>query len=253
MLLLPRLTLADDLAPTALASRAVRFTYEAKVAAPEGAGALEVWLPLPRGDDQRILDLRLSGTGHPTVVRLEPSGDLVAYLRVTHPRGAIRLAETATVLRNEIATSPVGNRATVADVDPAVFATDLRTSPFILVNDDIRAIARKQTAGKKTVVAQARALYDWVYDHMQYDSRWPASDAGTFPTVSRREGELHRLPHALHGAGARERNPDSLEHGIPAGLRRRAHDAGDRPGGPRLPLLDGVLGAGRGLDPGRHL
>jgi len=35
------------------------------------------------------------------------------------------------------------------------------------INDEVRAVSRRETAGKPTVIAQAHALYDWVFDHMQ--------------------------------------------------------------------------------------
>jgi len=44
---------ADDIKPAALGSRTVRFTYEARVTPPAGTRVLEMWLPLPREDDQR--------------------------------------------------------------------------------------------------------------------------------------------------------------------------------------------------------
>src|SRR5262249_15379139 len=57
-LLTASLARADEIAPSGLGSRTVRFTYQAKVTAPDGANALDLWLPLPREDDQSILDLR---------------------------------------------------------------------------------------------------------------------------------------------------------------------------------------------------
>ena len=172
---------ADEIPHAALGPRTVRIAYQAKVAAPDGAGDVELWLPLPREDDQSVLDLRLVGSGHPTVVRLEPSGDRLAYLRVEHPHGPVTLAETATIARREVASAPAATVTRVADVDPAAFAPDLASSQFVLVNDDIRAIARAQTRGKATVVARARALYDWVYDHMQYDKSVPGFGLGDIP------------------------------------------------------------------------
>lgn len=172
---------ADEIAPSALGPRTVRFTYEARVTAPEGAHVLELWLPLPREDDQSVMDVKLAGAAPVTVVRLAPSGDRAAYVRVADPRGTVTLRETATVSRREVR-APVGvSRAALADIDPAVYAAELASTPSIQVNDEVRAIARRETAREPSVAAKARALYDWVWDHMQYDKSVPGWGLGDVP------------------------------------------------------------------------
>ena len=172
---------ADELGPAALGPRTVRFTYEARIAAPDGAHLLELWLPLPREDDQSVLDLRVAGSSAPTVVRLTPSGDRAAYVRVADPKGVVTVSETATVSRQELRTTPSASRGVLRDIDPAVFAADLASTPFVQVNDEIRTTARRETANAKTVPAKARALYDWVFAHMQYDKSVPGYGLGDIP------------------------------------------------------------------------
>jgi transglutaminase-like putative cysteine protease len=172
----------DAITPAALGPRAVRLTYEARVTPPEGTRALELWLPLPREEDQAVLALRLEGTAPATVVHLAPSGDRAAYLHVAHPKGTVTLTETATVARREVR-APVGvSSAAPADIDAAAYAPELaHAQGMIRITDEIRAIARRETAGKKTVVDQAHALYGWVYDHMQYDKSVPGWGLGDIP------------------------------------------------------------------------
>ncbi|TMB56702.1 MAG: hypothetical protein E6J60_05525, partial [Deltaproteobacteria bacterium] len=62
---------ADDaITPAALGPRVVRLTYEARATPPDGTRVLELWLPLPREEDQAVLALRLDGTAPATVVHL---------------------------------------------------------------------------------------------------------------------------------------------------------------------------------------
>jgi transglutaminase-like putative cysteine protease len=172
---------ADPIGPGALGPRTVRFTYEAKVAVPPDAKEVELWLPLPREEDQQVLDLRLDGSARPGVVRLSGSADRAAYVRVANPKEPVRLSITATVARREVR-APVGaSRARVADVDPAVYAAELGPTPAVQINDEVRAIASRETNGKPTVIAQARALYDWVFEHMQYDKTVPGWGLGDVP------------------------------------------------------------------------
>src|SRR6266581_4680592 len=77
----------------------------------DGARVLELWLPLPREEDQAVLALRLDGTAAATVVHLAPSGDRAAYLRVAEPKGTVTLTETATVARREVQAPVAASRA----------------------------------------------------------------------------------------------------------------------------------------------
>ena len=52
---------------------------------------------------------------------------------------------------------------------------------YTSVNDEVRAIARREAAGKPTLTAKARALYDWGWDHMQYDKSVPGFGLGDIP------------------------------------------------------------------------
>jgi len=170
----------DQIPPAALGPRVVRFTYEARVPAPADAKVLEVWLPVPREEDQAVLEIKLDGSGHPTLVPL-PSGDRVAYLRVAAPTGAVTLRETAAVARREVRAPVATTRAGLADIDAAAYAPELATTPSILQDEAVRSIARRETAGAQTVAARARALYDWVFAHMQYDNSVPGWGLGDIP------------------------------------------------------------------------
>jgi transglutaminase-like putative cysteine protease len=171
----------DTIAPAALGPRTVRFTYETRVVPPPDAREVEVWLPLPREEDQEILDLRLGGGTRPVVVRLPGSADRAAYVRIASPKEPVTLSLTATVARREVRAPVAASRARVADVDPAAYAAELGPTPVIQINDEVRAIAARETKGKSTVSAQGRALYDWVYDHMQYDKSVPGWGLGDIP------------------------------------------------------------------------
>ena len=170
---------ADRLEPAALGARTARIAYEARLVPPEGATVVELWLPLPRDEDQRVQDLVVSGTEPSSVRTLEPSGDRLAYVRVEEPRQAVVLRVTATVARDEIARDPTG--ASAGRVDAVAFAPELASSRFVAVDDEVRRIAAEATAGKHGVVPRARALYDWVFDHMQYDKSVPGWGLGDIP------------------------------------------------------------------------
>ena len=172
---------AEPIQPAALGPRTVRYTYEARATPPPDAREFELWLPLPREEDQRVLDVKLTGTAPVTVVRLSGSGDRAAYLHLAAPKGTVTITETATVARREVRVSPSAGGSRIDDVDPAVFAAELAPNGAVAIDDEVRTIARRETRGKTGVVAEARALYDWVYDHMQYDKSVPGWGLGDIP------------------------------------------------------------------------
>src|SRR5437660_9988790 len=143
---------ADDaITPAALGPRVVRLTYEARVTPPDGTRVLELWLPLPREEDQAGLALRLDGTAPATVVHLAPSGDRAAYLRVAEPKGTVTLTETATVARREVQAPVAASRAAPADIDAATYAPELASAQgAIRIPDEGRAIAGRETDGMRT-------------------------------------------------------------------------------------------------------
>jgi transglutaminase-like putative cysteine protease len=172
---------AEALGPEAVGPRTVRFTYEARLVPPAGAHEVELWLPLPREDGQAVREMTLAGSSRATVVPLSAAGDRAAYLRVTDPAGPVTLRLTATIARHELGSPVSVSHATSGDVDRTLYASELAPTPAIVVSDEVRTIARRETAGRRTVVAQARALYDWVFDHMQYDKSVPGWGLGDIP------------------------------------------------------------------------
>src|SRR5947199_8093805 len=172
---------ADSSGRDAVGARRGRRAYEARLTPPTGPERVELWLPLPREEKQAVRELKLTGTGGVTVMRLPESADRVAWVRVEKPHEPVVLGITALVTRQELHTPVSASRALVADVDLAAYAAELGGSPSVQINDEIRAIARRETAGKPTIVAQAHALYGWVFDHMQYDKSVPGWGLGDIP------------------------------------------------------------------------
>jgi len=171
----------DEIPRSALGARTVRYAYEARFTPPEGARVVELAVPLPRADDQTVRGLELSGTVEPRTVTIAPSGDRVALVRVEAPVGPVVIRQSGTVVRRELVTDPRASAKTMKDVDGRALTAELAPSRFVPISDEVRAIATRETAGHDTVVTRARALYDWVYDHMQYDKSVPGWGLGDIP------------------------------------------------------------------------
>ena len=82
---------SDTIGRDALGPRTIRLAYEARVTPPPGTERVELWLPLPREENQAVRELKLSGSGHVTVVRLPESADRVAWVRAEKPSEPVAL------------------------------------------------------------------------------------------------------------------------------------------------------------------
>jgi len=165
--------------PPSLGDRTVTFTYEASLRAPDGATRIDLWVPIPHEADQIVESLAVSGTVDPVVTSIGDWGDRVARVRVEHPSDTIRIVQRGRVRRPErrMPSSP----ATPTPLPDHVRREALAPTPSIVVNDEVRAIAARETAGKSTPRAKARALYDWVWGHMRYDKSVPGWGLGDIP------------------------------------------------------------------------
>jgi len=178
-IMLSTTSLAGDVPPSALGARAVRFTYEATVTAPGDARIVDLWVPIPHEAGQTLDSFDIGGTPSPEIRRIEPWGDRVAHLHVEAPTGPVRIVQHGRVRRPEYR-APTARTPPPA-LDSVSRRASLAPTPSIVVNDEVRAIAARETAGKTTVRAKARALYDWVYRHMEYDKSTPGWGLGDIP------------------------------------------------------------------------
>ncbi len=155
-----------------LGSRRFRFTYEARIIdIPPGARLLEMWIPLPREEGQEILDLRIEGTAPVTIGYTEKSGDRYAYMRLKNPESSAFLRHEVAVIRREISPPPgfLDNKSDLEAVDHQAFLPYLAAGRFVVINDEVRSISRREAGRIPTIVGKARALYDWVAGRMSYD------------------------------------------------------------------------------------
>lgn len=156
-------------------SRDFELTYRATVREiPPGAGALDIWLPLPQTDrNQTIHRLTIESPAPPTIGREARFGNHSLHVRIPSPRGAVSVAWRARATRREDAGTP-------GPIDGAERALDLAPEPMVPLNGPVRQLADRATAGRSTDAARARAIYDEVTAIMRYDKSgtgWGRGDA----------------------------------------------------------------------------
>jgi transglutaminase-like putative cysteine protease len=153
-------------------SRVFDLTYKARVTdLPAGAHKVDLWLPYPVSDDLQEVTVTGISAPVPYEIRKESRfGNSVLHLALTDPKVSEVAVEMSLrvnrreSLHHDLPAKPAGRAARPADV-----AQWLQPDRLVPLDDTIRSLARMVTAGKKTDLAKARAIYDYVEKTMAYD------------------------------------------------------------------------------------
>lgn len=150
------------------ASFAINHAFTLKV--PEGARRVRVWFAVPQGDaESEIRGLKVEAP-YPVRYGTDSYGNKVGYLEVNAPQEKqINFQETFTLTRTEIrkTVDPAATRPLTAQ-ERTDLGTYLQTSTYVMVNDDIKALANQIVGGEQNPVIAARKIYDWTLHNIDY-------------------------------------------------------------------------------------
>jgi transglutaminase-like putative cysteine protease len=162
------------------ATRTFRFTYTVDVRGiPAGAHRLSIWIPVPETDPhQEVLDLVVKSPLVYSFTREHRYGNRLLHLAADAPLpDSIDLRLEAVVARR--AYRVLGAKTRPADNDrPA--PKDLGPDALVPIDGEIAEAARRATAGARTPLEKARAIYEYVTSTMRYDKSgqgWGRGDA----------------------------------------------------------------------------
>lgn len=143
---------------------------EVKVKVPEGAKQVRVWMALPQEEEaQQVSDMRIE-TPYPWRIARDSEGSRVLYLEAKNPQEKeFSIATTFVVTRWEVrhAIDP-GKARPISDVDRARFAEYLQANKYVVIDDEIRRLADQIVGSETNPVLEARKLYDWVLQNVDY-------------------------------------------------------------------------------------
>lgn len=150
------------------------FRYNAVVSGiPSGARRVDVWVPLPRSDQNQVVDaVKISAPAPYTVEQEREYGNSILHFAGKRPAdGRLEFHATFEVRRREArsipAPRPAGTRF-------------LAANRLVPVTGTILSLAREVTQGKTSDLEKARAIYDYVVTHLKYDKSgvgWGRGDA----------------------------------------------------------------------------
>lgn len=142
--------------------RTIELAETLKVAVPHGTRELRLWIPKPPDGGPQAAELLEVDSPLPYEVTSEPEfGNQTVFFRARRPIGrTLEVRLKYRIVRKFEAAFP-------ADKEPS---SAYRTpGGLLVVNDEIRGIAAKQTQGIVDPVEKGRALYRYVLKRMAYD------------------------------------------------------------------------------------
>ena len=164
----------------AAVQRAFHVSYIARIAGlPAGAKHIQIWVPLATSRDGQQILRRTIQAGVPYDVDKDPIyGNDILHAALTPPVPAtleLQVEYDALVEGgNRLADAP----ADAASLPPGVQTMYLRAERLTVIDDQVRRMAAEATRGRATTVERARAIYECVIRHMQYDKQMPGWGRG---------------------------------------------------------------------------
>ena len=160
-----------------------RFVFTCEVLLrnlPGAAQKVELWLPVPPDTpEQEVLSLRVDSPVEGEFTQERVYGNRMWYARTAPPPdGTWRVTMRVEAVRREQQTDWKGKGAELSA--PGNLGLFLQSNRLIPLTPRFKQIASRETQGRAGVIAQARALYDYVMERMVYDKSsagWGRGDA----------------------------------------------------------------------------
>jgi hypothetical protein len=144
---------------------------------PNGAKKLRVWMPAPQSTAvQKIEQLEFTPKAH--LANESKYGNQIAYWELENPLPSLELKMKFVCTRQEIRMD-LPRLKTDGEESGPTFPAFRQPDRLVIVDDEIRKLAREITAGKTATLEKARAIYDYVLAKMTYDKNHPGWGMGS--------------------------------------------------------------------------
>jgi len=149
-------------------TRRFSIEYTGKVSdVPVGTKKLRVWMPAPQSTTAQQIE-QLEFEPKARLANETKYGNQIAYWELENPPSSVELRMKFVCTRQEIRADLERLKADGKESGES-FAVFRHADRLVIVNDEIRKLAREITAGKTATVEKARAIYDYVLSKMTYD------------------------------------------------------------------------------------
>jgi transglutaminase-like putative cysteine protease len=148
------------------------FTYSVRVSElPQGTHKVDMWLPYPTSDENQKVEVVEISSPYPYRISKDSGyGNSILYISATDPgtreievKLAVRVQRRENLRHAAIAANAAGRKV------PPPANRWLQPDRRVPLDDTIRQLAERITAGKRSDLEKARAIYDYVVNTMSYD------------------------------------------------------------------------------------
>ena len=163
------LALFATAAPAWSASRSGIVTVAVDLSAQQAGEPARLWLPYPVSDrDQTIGDIRIDGDYASSGVYTDTiHGTPILYAEWPKDATSRKLTLAFKVTRQEISMPKLPEKE--PKWNPVDYAEYLKATSLGPIDGEVKKLAERIIKGKKTVLAKARAIYDWTVENMYRD------------------------------------------------------------------------------------
>lgn len=144
---------------------------------PSGTKVLRVWMPVPQ--DSTVQSIEKLEFSPKTKLHTEKKyGNKIAYWEIENPPASLQLQMNFVCTRHEILMDldRLKTDGTDRDIEFTVFK---QPDNLVIIDDEIRQIAKQVTAGKSTTLEKSHAIYEYVLSKMTYDKNHPGWGLGS--------------------------------------------------------------------------
>lgn len=144
-------------------------TIQVNLNAPADARNVRLWIPYPMSDEnQDIEEIKIEGNFSSNgVYREAKNGNIALYAEWNEPLKERILSYTFKVKRKEVVKKDFPKKE--LSFSKEEFKQYLEATSLGPTTGKVKALADKITKGKKTNLAKARAIYDWIVNNMYRD------------------------------------------------------------------------------------
>ncbi|MCF6179005.1 MAG: transglutaminase domain-containing protein [Geopsychrobacter sp.] len=174
--------------PVIASSQAGRVTMEFDLSAQAAGQEVKLWLPYPVSNSQQLID-QISWQGDFTEAAVytdRANGNPILFARWSDQTTSRKMTLSFNAERTEQKNENLHESS--ADIDLATFAPYLVATSMGPVDGPVKDQADAITAGKKTILAKARAIYDWTVDNSFRDPKTRGCGLGDVPQLLGRPG-----------------------------------------------------------------
>jgi len=181
--------------------RSVEVIFKINLKAPENSKDVRLWIPYPVSDEnQAIEDVRISGNySKQGIYREKEFGNSILYAEWKSPVKERILTYTFKIKRKEVVKK--GFSKDELPFNQKEFEKYLMATSLSPIGGKVREVAENITKGKRTTLAKARAIYDWIVDNMYRDPQIKGCGMGEveklLKSLGGKCGDIHSVYVAL--------------------------------------------------------